>query len=326
MESIAQPRGRFQSLAHRQIEVFTSGVYVPKQGLNFVPDCILSPDRSQRGKITGFSVHARQRLRRLLVESSLPGSVRLGFTLTVPWRGVPVDIMLKEFKISFHRFSVKFRRAFPNSAAIFRVELQKRKAPHIHAIWYLSQDDIKANGLQPDTHACRVCPSVSRSLLIVCANNKINSMWVSSVPVFPRDNLTGFVEHGSQVDDIASNGAMFRYLADHTSKSKQEQLGYEGKQWGVIGGKNLVKIVPHSFSFKKSKDGEKSKAVLLRNLQKLCRYRVSNPAAPFGSSYRDSKRTIGTFYTGEANVSRLLDLPVINAGLKRRRLSQGDLC
>lgn len=326
MESIAQPRGRFQSLAHRQIEVFTSGVYVPKQGKNFIPDCLLSPERKQRGKITGFSVHARQRLRRLLVESSLPGSSRLGFTLTVPWRCVPVEVMLKEFKISLHRFTIKFRRAFPKSAAIFRVELQKRKAPHIHAIWYLAKDDIEANGLQPDTHAGRVCPSVSRSLLIACANNKLSSMWVSSVPIFPRDNLTGFIAHGSQVDDIASNGAMFRYLADHTSKSKQEQLGYEGKQWGVIGGKNLVKIVPHSFDFKKSKDGNKSRAVLLRNLQKLCRYRVDDSAAPFGSSYRNSKRTVGTFYTGESNVSRLLELPVINAGLKRRQFSQGELC
>ena len=30
----------------------------------------------------------------------------------------------------------------------------------------------------------------------------------------------------------------WRYLASHTAKSKKEQLGWQGRQWGVVNGRN----------------------------------------------------------------------------------------
>lgn len=327
MESIAKPRGRFQSLAHKRVEVFSSGVYIPKQGLNFIPDCLTSRDRKERGKITKFSTHARQRLRRLLVESSCPDSVRLGFTLTLPWRGVSWDEKtLEDFRKCFNLFGTKFRQTFPKSAAVFRVELQKRKAPHIHAVWFLANDDIDARQIRTDIPAdAGVSDAVRRALLIMGANSEINRLWVSSVPIGPRDNIEAFINHGTSVDDIISDGAMFRYLADHTSKSKQAQLGYQGKQWGVLGGKNLVKVEPDTFDFRKCQTGFKSKAVLIRNLQKICRYRVKKPGVPFGFCYRFSGRKVGTFYASEKSVKRLLELPSVACGLKVSRLEQKRL-
>lgn len=325
MQIIAKSRGRFQTLPHRKIEVFSAGVYVPKTGKCFVPDCIKSNERKQRGKITNFSTHARQRLRRLLVESSLPNSERLGFTLTLPWRGIVWDEKaMSEFRDCFNRFGLKFRRTFPNSAAIFRVELQQRKAPHIHAVWFLHNDDIKARDLRVDVPHGTPTATV-RALLCCCANNEISRLWCSCVPIRATDNVRGFFEHGTQVDDIASDGAMFRYLADHTSKSKQAQLGYQGKQWGVLGRKNLVIVEPDTFDFNRSESGCKSKSVLVRNLQKICRYRVSKPGAPFGSCYRKSARTVGTFYASEFSVKRLLSLPTISSGLRASRFEQKRL-
>lgn len=325
MDSIAQkPLGRFREIAHKKVEVFTAGVYYPKQGKVFVPDCLTSPQRKERGKINGFSAHARQRLRRLLIESSLPDSVRLGFTLTLPWRDVVWDEKsMDAFRACFNLFGTKFRKHFPKSSAIFRVELQQRKAPHIHAIWYLSNDDIEKNELDGGTPAAPCVPSVEyRSLLIFFANAKINSLWTSSVPVGPRDNINGFLDHGTQVDDLASDAAMFRYLADHTSKQKQAQLGYKGKQWGVLNGKNLVRVVPDEFDFSISSTGQKSRFALLRNLQKLTRYRLKDPRAPFGFKYSKSKRQGGVFYASEQTIRRLLAHPSVARGLKRSRLEQ----
>lgn len=328
MDIIAQSQGRFQSLPHRKVEVFSSGVYVPKTGKNFVPDCLRSKDRTQRGQITNFSTHARQRLRRLLVESTVPNSERLGFTLTLPWRDIEWDgKAMAEFRECFNRFGVKFRRSFPKSAAIFRVELQKRKAPHVHAIWFLHNDDIIARDLSIDLPSGRkVKIRAIRELFCRGANDEISRLWCSCVPIRKGDNVRGFFEHGTQVDDIVSDGAMFRYLADHASKSKQAQLGYQGKQWGVLGGKNLVKVEPDTFDFRKSRKGFKSKAVLIRNLQKICRYRVKKPGAPFGSCYRKSGRTVGTFYASELSVKRLLSQPAIASGLRASRFEQKRLC
>lgn len=327
MQIIAHPSGRFQSLAHKKIEVFTAGVYFPKQGKHFVPNCITSPNRTERGAITKFTYHARSRLRRTLLESSCPNSQRLGFTLTLPWRDIEWDEKsLDEFRRCFNLFGTKFRKHFPSSAAIFRVELQKRKAPHIHAIWFLSNDDINLRDLGPDKLTdVRLSAAQRRALLCCLANNEISHLWCSSVPVGPRDNLEGFLTHGTRVDDIVSDGAMFRYLADHTSKSKQEQLGYKGKQWGVLGKSNLVKVEPDAFDFSTMPCGFKSRAVLLRNLQKICRYRVDAPSAPFGFKYQTCKRIAGTFYAAENSVKRLFELPSIKCGLRDSHFEQRRL-
>lgn len=50
---------------------------------------------------------------------------------------------------------------------------------------------------------------------------------------------TGFRTCGVSVDAVRGHGQMAAYLSEHISKHKQAQLGYKGKQWGIIGRDNL---------------------------------------------------------------------------------------
>lgn len=327
MSSIAKSTGCFQTLPRRKIEVFESGVFIPKQGMNFVPNCLTDKTkRKERGSITSFSYHARQRLRRALVEFRHPNAYRLGFTLTLPWRDVVWDDQktLDQFRECFNLFSTKFRQAFPKSSAIFRVELQQRKAPHIHAIWYLDKSEAIKRGWFARTPAEAGAPDERDALLSLpfLANTKISSFWTSSVPVGPVDNIRGFLDHGARVDRIASDGQMFRYLADHASKSKQAQLGYRGKQWGFIGRRNLVKSTPDEFAFRRGEDGARGKAVLLRTLRKVCRYRVQAPGAAFGSKYVSSRRSVGAFYVSGRTARLLFGSERVSCGLVKSRSKQ----
>jgi hypothetical protein len=43
-------------------------------------------------------------------------------------------------------------------------------------------------------------------------------------------------------------GAWKRYLQDHTTKAKQEQIGHDiGRHWGVIGRKKFMELIPEEY-------------------------------------------------------------------------------
>ena len=64
-----------------------------------------------------------------------------------------------------------------------------------------------------------------------------NALKNTGVPV-TRRAAAGFRLHGVRLQAVSGLGQMTAYLADHASKKKQAQLGYPGKQWGIIGRKN----------------------------------------------------------------------------------------
>src|SRR5205823_1017705 len=86
-----------------------------------------------RGQINGFSFAARRRLLRLCAEVDrrecrlLP----LFVTLTYPsvWPADPAD-----WKRQLDRFFHRLKRGWPDAAAIWRLEFQRRGAPHFHLL------------------------------------------------------------------------------------------------------------------------------------------------------------------------------------------------
>lgn len=173
-------------------------------------------DQPKRGEISGFSKSSVRRLRDLLVFGELKTTerTRYGYTLTVPWNDLSGDV-LEDYKESFNRFGVGFCRYLPNSAFVYRHELQRRRAPHLHGILFLSVYDDFDSGL-------------------------IDMLWRRAIrPVKRGGNQSAFFRYGVKGDSIDGGFACFRYLCDHASKHKQDQLGYNGKQWGVLNRKCL---------------------------------------------------------------------------------------
>lgn len=62
-----------------------------------------------------------------------------------------------------------------------------------------------------------------------------------SAPVYPDIKTFDYCFDAIPLDGVKSGIA---YLASHTTKHKQDQLGYEGKQWGYLGKKWLCQPKP----------------------------------------------------------------------------------
>lgn len=211
---------------------------------------------SKRSVISSFSSHARLRLRESLAKYTLPGCVQYGLALSLPWRDLPDDTCAI-YKRLFHLFGVKFRRSFPSSAAIFRHELQVRRAPHTHMVLYLGALDSQQND--------------------VLLRDRICDLWLSALDVVGYYGGSRAHAYAHAVDLIRLQGceAMFRYICDHTSKSKQAQLGYEGKQWGILNRSLLVGANVPLFRF----PDEHGKVEFVRTITKLGRFNVRVPVS-----------------------------------------------
>lgn len=224
------------------------------------PTRLTKPTEKRRGEIRAFSSHARLRLRRSLALSSVERSAVWGLTLTLPWRSIPSDCLVK-YKCIFNRFTLGFRRAFPHSAAFFRHELQIRKMPHCHLVVYLSFDDVS--------------PSMSRSVL----RGRFFDLWDNALQGEYRDSdIMAFRRVGIRLDLLRNSDAMFRYICDHASKHKQAQLGYKGKQWGAINRKVFTSV--HSVTYDIFDSADMS--FIVRHLSKVARFRVKSDCV-FGS-------------------------------------------
>lgn len=244
----------------------------------------------KRGEISSFSRHSAFRLRQALADLHVSHSRAVGVTLTVPWqlssyrvvsgslfhRPIDIDRLYADYKAAFNRFGVAFRRMFPNSAAIFRHELQRRDVPHCHLVIYFADIDLPYRA-----------QDVRSSDRLLWIREKMYQLWQSAIKFeFRGGSVEGFYRRGivcTYLDDLP---AIFRYIGDHTSKHKQSQLGYRGKQWGFLNRSLLVCRHFTRFDFADSHE----LVLFQRCVTKLCRFVVKSRCVWSSDPRYDSKK------------------------------------
>lgn len=254
--------------------------------------------RGNRGSIRGFSSKSALRLRRAILElrpSNFNGAV-LGLTLTLPFKGDffskrVFDVLCNDYKKAFHRFTISFSRRFPSSCAIFRHELQQRKAPHCHLVVYLSDLDFKL-------------VSRGRNSTLGDFRAIVFGMWLDAVTGFNYDcNLLAFSLHGvhCQVINGDEKIAAMRYLCDHASKHKRSQLGYKGKQWGFIRRSVFCSAPSVSISFRSYLE----QIQFIRCVRKVCRYQIKAPCN-FGRKLTKIGQLKGVYFVSLSTSRKIL--------------------
>ena len=241
----------------------------------------VKPPVRQEGDITTFSRASRSRLRETLAMAHLKSGGRLfGVTFTIP-SPTSSDILspAKVRDIWFDFIRHIFPRSFPHSSLIWRIELQERGQAHWHCVFYCSDDDALSRNVDLSIAFDLVCFEVC-SVWRALVYNRVNTENWSDKTHF------GFADNGVDVKPLTSS-AIVGYVCDHGSKQKQAQLGWVGRQWGVIGRKNL------------SFEGESVVSVPLEHHKKAARQfrRLQEHLR------RDGKYT-GVRVTAAANVSR----------------------
>lgn len=190
--------GQLLSKVH-VVEVFPHGVKTVAKGL-------VRPAKrggGKRGEIDGFSPAAASRLRDFCVTREVPGRVPLSFTCTTKGLMTP-----KQWRASWKRFRTRARAA--GVPFVYRVELQKRKAPHVHGVAWV-------NPVHQGHEEHR------------------RLFWEGWLECVKEQDDPDSRRHAVDTRIIENHGWLV-YIALHHGKHKGAQLGWEGKQWGVVGG------------------------------------------------------------------------------------------
>lgn len=160
----------------------------------------------RRGKIKGFSRNSQRRLLKLLYSLEYPPELML--TLTYP-----KDYSIQDAKKHLHCFAVELTRHWPKSWWIWKLEFQRRGAPHFHLIGGgIPKSEIK--------RFRRWCSYV----------------WYRIVNSKDEKHL----QAGTRVDVLDGKKKIISYVCKYVSKTFTVEEGkWVGRFWGVINKKAL---------------------------------------------------------------------------------------
>jgi hypothetical protein len=215
--------------------------------------------RGIREKIAGWSSASRRRMREFMLTNQPQNGPPYGVTLTVPG-----PVLTPE---QAKRIFVNFARDFEEKqgAAVWRVEKQKRRQLHWHLMATMPAAEIQEGWSSP--YSAEELDGYRRAKVRrAFFHDTVLALWtkaVDSLGPFPelrwkdRDGKTkvvynctlsmipGFHFYGVDTQAEGDGGAWLRYLQDHCTKAKQEQIASGiGRHWGIIGRARFEKLLP----------------------------------------------------------------------------------
>lgn len=174
------------------------------------------------GKIRSFSRRSRSRLNKKIAsirKNQIPCFVTLTYHNQYPTE-------FEDFKYHLHKFFVNLHHKFPNFGAIWKLEFQKRGAPHYHLlIWGVSVKDLQ---------------------------EYVPAIWNKIAGYESIEHLAwhkGELGHGNKhcVQEINSWHGVTSYAAKYFSKV--DETLRSGRIWGVRGHVPFSKILEFSVNF-----------------------------------------------------------------------------
>lgn len=232
----------------------------------------ISREGIKRGEVTSFSLASRRRLRETLLairpaNVSGDGYFTFGLCLTIPNPYGKDSLLTDEQAAHFAALFRKMFKAWRNDierkhdgvSYVWRVELQQSQMPHVHLFAVCSLDSISEHRRQDGA----TFENVEGALRW---NTFPREKWLPNVfaPAFaPRRvhwenvDIEGYSlplwmwdcraiwlrqlrnqglytpDADTYACDIQTTSAV-HYLCEHTTKQKQAQLGWAGRQWGII--------------------------------------------------------------------------------------------
>lgn len=106
------------------------------------------------------------------------------------------------------------------AAVVYRVELQRRKAPHLHGVLYCPRGKGKRQG-----------PGWFKEDWLECCDED--------------DDMASWLHSGVFKEQVDEGWSL--YVSMHHGKHKADQLGWVGKQWGIVNRKLFVRRESKSY-------------------------------------------------------------------------------
>jgi len=169
-----------------------------------------------RGSVSTFSAQSRKRFMKkiYILQSS---SRCLWITLTQPAAFVGSIGARRMAKL----WTARVRRAYPDACGLWRIQPQKRGAPHFHVMVY----GIPANGL--DVKAVRVALSKMWTSVVVAGIENGSQLSAKSRGQIAR--------YGCDVAEMDTSSGVQRYASRYLSRTDAAgNAAVAGRQWGVF--------------------------------------------------------------------------------------------
>jgi len=185
-----------------------------------------------RGKIGEFSYKSRQRMMRkqAMIDQRAAG-LPVFLTLTYPeeWAGDA-----KEWKIQLHHFKVCMVQRFKDVWGLWKMEFQKRGAPHFHLmLWGLPKIEGTEH-VRKGKLCWRVLPGLSRPEDLTVFN-WLNETWYRIVGSEDEKHLAA----GINLEPVQSWRGVTSYVSKYLGKTAGGEfvpVEHTGRFWGVIQG------------------------------------------------------------------------------------------
>lgn len=179
---------------------------------------VSSGSGGKRGKCNGtVSSASFRRLRQFCITHTAQGNM-YGVTCTIPGLS---NLTHDTVRSLWHDISRRCAKA--KLPIIWRVELQRRGMPHFHLL--LFGDDtmlLQFLYIWYDILSHYTCYSIE----YISAND-------TELVMISRAHIRG-ANYSVDVQYLSGDFQSYRYLINHSTKAKQAQLGFVGRQWGVI--------------------------------------------------------------------------------------------
>jgi hypothetical protein len=188
----------------------------------------------KEGDIETISYKSRERFRSLLFLARFPldfDAYDITFTIPGEW------ISPKDAKDLFAKFCKNLDRK--KVCVIWRCEVQKsRDMLHFHMCAGVHHSENVYEIFLAGWHSA--IDSLGEVVNYTSTNSQTKEKFL--VPyASSRMALAGALERAVQIKPATIKSTFWRYLCDHMSKSKQDQIGHEiGRHWGVVNRKYLV--------------------------------------------------------------------------------------
>jgi hypothetical protein len=252
------------------LEIASGGSLVQLKGVSVRHD-ESSLEVSPRGEIRDFSRASRRRLQRLLAQvdknrAGLPTFL----TLTYPGE---YSGDWKRWKRDLKAFIEALIRKYPSVYGVWRLEFQKRGAPHYH---FLLWDG-------PVLQDVTECEKDDRIIWIHNpANQENQKMFKWFAKTWYRIVGSGDEKHlaaGTRVEAIQSWNGVIHYASKYLAKLGSGEFvpqGFAGRYWGCVQ-KRLIPIDVHSWRINEERTFIKIKRVIRKMLEKKVRYKIKIP-------------------------------------------------
>lgn len=275
-----------------------------------------------RGDCVGMTSAVARRFRQeLITHRPKDGNIIANLTLTVPGSPLTIEEKNKVFNLALRYYFKKM-----GWGAYWRMEMQRMicqpsglRRVHWHLILSMGFDQFPGDFRTVDrvTAAGFVRHLISQEWLRILDSLGDDEHVTNRgrMHICPRSRLPGAFRNAVHVDlSDTPQGRWLRYLADHASKKKSEQMarGY-GRVWGFIGDRAAFEDVPGIIGPDMT---ERQELVFLHRLRRMMLRWIHDPRAPFGfrRGYENPAGEWGTSYWfgNTADIQRLADWVVAN--------------